>query len=165
MNAKDVIKAELAQSHSWFMAMLADLKDALHTAPNPQSGNHAHWLAGHAVISEGALVCGRIEGKENPLAMWKDHFGRGGQPDPEAKGYPSLDEIMAEHEKLRARTLDVLDSMSEKELDRETDCPPEFAHMFGTAGRCFISLGLHFAFHAGQLADCRRAAGLAPKFG
>ena len=99
------------------------------------------------------------------LSKWDALFGKGTQPDPEFKCYPSLDEMLAAYEEVRAHTLAVLDGMSDEDLDGKSYAPEDRAAMFGTIGQCFGMVGLHPVFHAGQVADARKAAGKTPVFG
>lgn len=166
MNAIAVIKASLEQSRQWVMALMGDMADAQTTFPTPNGGNHPLWVLGHVVHSEASMIPTFVLGEQShPLTKWDKLFGMGSEPSADASQYPSIDELMAEFEKVRAGTLQVLDSYSEADLDKPSKAPEELAVMFGTVGQCFASLGLHCAFHAGQVADARRAAGKKPVFG
>ena len=92
-------------------------------------------------------------------------FGMGSQPVADASAYPSLDELTAEFEKVRANTLKVLDGFTDADLDKPSHAPPDLTSMFGTVGQCLVMAALHCAFHAGQVADARRAMGHKPLFG
>jgi hypothetical protein len=164
MTAIEQIKTALEQSKSWAMALINDVKDAPTTAPTVNGGNHPHWVLGHIIHSEAGMVNGFIQGQPNPLAKWDALFGMGTQPDPQAAGYPPMDELLGEYEKTRTETLKVLDGMSDADLDRPSHAPGNLAPMFGTYGKCFSMLSLHATFHAGQVADARLAAGKKPLF-
>ena len=165
MTAIEQIKTALEQSNTWAMALMNDMKDAPTTAPTVNGGNHPHWVLGHLVHSEAAMVHVFIQGQPSPLAKWDALFGMGTQPDPQGSGYPSMDELLAEFDSVRAETLKVLAGMSDADLDRPSQAPDHLAPMFGTLGKCFSMVSLHSAFHAGQVADARLAAGRKPLFG
>ncbi|MBN1510771.1 MAG: DinB family protein [Phycisphaerae bacterium] len=165
MNAPAAIKASLEQSRQWLTVLLGDVKDTATTFPTPKGGNHPLWALGHVIHSEASMVARFILGRENPLSKWEPLFGMGSVPVADAGKYPSVEELMAEFEKVRAVTLETLDACTDADLDRKSHAPEEYAVMFGTVGQCFISVGLHCAFHAGQVADARRAAGKGPVFG
>jgi hypothetical protein len=158
------LKLSLEQSKNWFFALTSDMKDAPLTAPTPNGGNHPLWVLGHIVYSEAGLVYGMIQGEQNPLAKWKSLFGGGSEPVADASRYPSWDELIAEFEKVRAHTLKTLASFSEKDLERRSHAPAERAMMFGTIGQVLFMVTHHMMFHAGQIADARRAAGRGPLF-
>ena len=164
MNGITAIKASLEQSRQWLMALLSDIKDAPTTFPTPAGGNHPLWVLGHIVHSEASMLARFVLGEQNPLARWDSLFGMGSEPSADAAKYPSIDELMAEFEKVRARTLEHLDSCAEAGLDAPSKAPESLGAMFGTVGQCFVAMGLHCAFHAGQVADARRAAGRDPLF-
>ena len=165
MTAIEHIKTALEQSKSWILALIGDMKDAVATAPTVNGGNHPHWVLGHIIHSEAGMVNGFIQGRPSPLSKWDALFGMGSQPDPQVNGYPSMDELLAEFEKVRADTLNVLDGLNDADLDKPSHAPENLAPMFGTLGQCFSMLSLHASFHAGQVADARLAAGKKPLFG
>ena len=166
MNGIAAIKASLEQSREWLMALMADMKDAATTFPTPKGGNHLLWVLGHVIHSEASMVPRFVLGEQShALAKWDKLFGMGSEPTADAAKYPTIDELMAEFEKVRAGTLKCLDTYTEADLDKPSTAPEELKMMFGTVGQCFTSLGLHCAFHAGQVADARRTAGRKPVFG
>lgn len=165
MNAKDTIKTGLQQSQEWLQALLADIHETATTFPTPNGGNHPLWIYGHLIHSEAAVVSLFILGEENPLAKWDSVFGAKATPVADASAYPSVEELKAAFETTRAKTLQVLEGLSEADLDKRSHAPEEYASMFGTIGKCFVITSLHASFHAGQVADARRAAGKSPVFG
>jgi len=159
MKTTDFIKASLEMSQGWVMGMIENMRDAPLTAPTPNGGNHPLWVLGHLAYAEGNLIDGFVQGKENSLADWKEMFGQGSQPVADAGKYPPFDEVLAKFQEIRANTMSVLDSLSDADLDKPSHAPEEMTQFFGTIGRCFAALSMHFTFHGGQVADARRAAG------
>ena len=104
-------------------------------------------------------------GEANPLAEWKEIFGQGSQPVADASRYPAFDEVLAQFEQTRSRTLKLVDSLSDDDLDKSSKAPEEMRQYFGTIGQCLSGMLLHFTFHGGQVADARRAAGRKPLMG
>lgn len=164
MKTTDFVRQALESGRSWIDAMLNGLEGNELTFPTSQGGNHPLWVVGHLAWAEAAMVGGFILGEENPLARWESLFGMGSQPVADASRYPAMSELRAEWARLRARTLEVLASMTEADLDRPSKAPAEWAEMFGTIGKVFGVVVNHQMFHAGQVADARRAAGLKPVF-
>ena len=165
MNGVAVLKAQLEMGRQWLMALMSDIQGAEVTAPTPNGGNHPLWVLGHVTHSEAGMVNGFVLGQPNPLAKWDRLFGMGTQPVNDINAYPSLAELRAEFDKVRADTLKLLSGMSELDLDKPSLAPAQLSSMFGTVGQCFAAVGLHSTFHAGQAADARRAAGKKPMFG
>jgi hypothetical protein len=165
MDATAVIKTALTMSDEWLTALLNDVKDAPTTFPTPNGGNHPLWAIGHIAHSEASLVAGFVLGEENPLKKWDELFGMGSQPVADASVYPPFDEVLAAYRRARANTLSVLERMSTEELSKPSHAPEEYKSMFGTVGQCLMSVSLHAVFHAGQIADARRAMGKQPVFG
>ena len=159
MNCIDYIAMELQVSQGWIMGLVADIKDAPLTAPTPNGGNHPLWILGHLVHSEANLLNVFIKGEENPLAEWQEMFGIGSTPLNDASKYPSIEEVMAKFEEVRAATLAYLKTLTDADLDKPSHAPEEHKDFFGTIGQCFATMNIHFAFHGGQVADARRAAG------
>ncbi len=89
----------------------------------------------------------------------------GSKPSTDAAAYPPFAEVLGEFEKVRARTLSLLDSYTDADLDKPSKAPDDCKEMFGTVGQCLACLYVHEGFHAGQVADARRAAGKTPVYG
>ena len=147
------------------MGLINDMRDQPTVQPTSNGGNHPHWVLGHLAYSESSLLDGFILGEENRFADLKDQFSAGTTPSASADGYPSMDELMGKFETIRAATLAHLETLSEADLDKPTSAPEELRDFFGTVGACYSAMAVHIAFHAGQVADARRAAGKAPLMG
>ena len=165
MNAIGVMKLSLEMSKSWIMALVTDMKDAPLTPPTPNGGNHPLWVIGHLTYSEANLVCEYIKGDANPLKQWKEIFAGGSQPTLDPSRYPPMEEVLARFEQIRNETMRFIDSLSEEALDKPSHAPNEMKPFFGTVAQCLAAIPIHFAFHGGQVADARRAAGRAPLMG
>lgn len=165
MDCKDLIRISLEQSRMYVMGLLNDMRDAPTAVPTPRGGNHPLWVLGHLVYSEAGLVARFIEGRsDHPLQQWAGLFGGGSEPVADASRYPSFDELLAEFEKIRARTLQVLAGMSDADLEGPAKAPPGREAFFGTRVKCFLMIATHTTFHGGEVADARRAIGRKPVF-
>lgn len=161
MESKQLLVAALEQSFGLVMPLLEDLQSAPLVPTTTKGGNHAHWILGHLVQSEGQFR-EMMRGVANPVNELKPHFAGGTEPDPTASGYPAYGELLARLVTLRKETLDWLDSLSETDLDSASRVvPPGFESFFGTWRQCLLMQAMHWMNHRGQLADCRRAAGRA----
>lgn len=165
MDGIGVLKTQLEMSRQWLMALIADITGAEVTPPTAKGGNHPLWALGHMIHSEAGMLNGFVLGQPNPLAKWDKLFGMGSRPINDINAYPPLVELRAEFDRVRGDTLRLLSSMSEADLDKPSKAPAHLSSMFGTVGQCFATVGLHATFHAGQIADARRAAGKEPVFG
>jgi len=159
MKTIDYIRQEMAMSKGWIGGLMADMQDAPLTVPTPQGGNHPLWIVGHLAYSESNILNCYILGKDSPLAEWKDVFGIGSQPTSDATAYPAYEEVLATFEAVRADTLAYLETIADADLDKPSHAPEDRKDYFGTIGQCLTVMTTHLAFHGGQLADTRRAAG------
>jgi hypothetical protein len=149
----------------WGRPVFEDMRDAPVTFPTPNGGHHPLWGLGHLQFAEGSIVNGLIKGEDNPYEELAPLFWQGTQPVADAEEYPSMDELFAKYDKARAETIALLDTMTDDDLDKPSHAPPEFGDGANTIGKCFAMLIMHAAFHGGQVADTRRAAGRQPLMG
>ena len=162
MTAIEFIKMSLENSKNWAMGLISDMSDAPLTQPTSAGGNHPLWVLGHITCAESDLLDGFILGKPNRFPELQELFAMGTTPALDADQYPMMDELMVKFETIRAATLAHLDTLTEADLDKPSHAPEEFGPFFGTVGACFGAMTIHSSFHAGQVADARRAAGRGP---
>jgi hypothetical protein len=165
MTAIEHIKVSLEQGRRLALALITDMQDAPLCAPTSAGGNHPLWILGHIVHSEANLIARFVLGEGDPLPQRAPLFARTTQPVTDPGAYPAIQELLAEWEKVRAATLRVLSGLTDADLEKPSKAPKEREAMFGTIGKCFSMAALHPAFHAGQVADARRAAGRDPLIG
>ena len=164
MKATELLASQLGTSKAMLAGMLEDLADAPLTAPTASGGNHPLWVAGHVVYSEANLTGPLMFGTPNPLAEWKDLYGRGSEPSYEASDYAqTIPELLAKWDEVRAESLTKLNGLSDEDLSRDVaQCPPGREGFFGTFGKAFSAVVMHPFMHRGQLADARRSLGRSP---
>ena len=162
MNTIDFIKMALESGKGWTLGLIGDMQDAPLTQPTANGGNHPLWVLGHVVHSESTLLDVFILGQPNRFPEYEGVFSMGSTPSTDASQYPSMDELMGKFEEIRAASLAHLDSLTEADLDKPSNAPEDFKDFFGTIGSCFAAMITHMPFHAGQVADARRAAGRPP---
>lgn len=159
MQSKELLISALNLSACLVMPLLEDLKSASLVAPTPAGGNHAHWVLGHLVQSEGHFRS-IMRGIPSPVDHLDPIFGGGSVPDPTGANYPDYAELLVTLVELRAETMQWLESISETDLDQASKViPTGFEPFFGTWRQCLLMQAMHWMNHRGQLADCRRAAG------
>lgn len=160
MQSIDLIRNNLRQSRDRVLLRIEEMRDHSMVAPTPNGGAHTLWTLGHLAFIEGLVVCKMMAGKANPLADWQEIFD-GAEVSGDAERYPSFDEALARCREMRERTLALLDSLTEDDLDRgSAEVPKNFEDTFGTYRLCLQFVADHWYMHRGQLADARRAAGL-----
>ena len=165
MTAIDALKTALHQSQGFFMALVNDMKSDPLRQPTAKGGNHTLWVVGHLTHSEAGIVSGFLLGEPNPLAKWDYLFGQKSQPVADASKYPSMDELLAAYDKVRAATLKQLDRYTDADLEKPSKAPEQLKAFFGTIGTAFSGIAVHQTFHAGQVSCCRKAAGRDPILG
>ncbi len=162
MESKQLLITALRQSQGLVWPLFEDLRSAPHV-PSTVGGNHAHWIAGHLLVSEGHMLHAIMRGEANPVERFAPLFAGRTRPDPAAQGYPAYDEVLEQLGAMRAKTLELLESLDEAALDQPSrGVPPGFEAFFGVWRQCFLMQALHWMNHRGQLADCRRSAGREP---
>lgn len=164
MLAVDLLRSALVMSREGLHALIADIRQKPELAlvrPAPGKGNHALWTMGHLCAVEGAIQSS-IAGRENPHQDLWARFGPGTAPSSDGAG-PSFEELVNKFNDIRQETLAILDRIGDGGLDRPPSViPPGFEEAMRTIGQTFMLITLHQMVHYGQIADCRRAAGLKP---
>jgi uncharacterized damage-inducible protein DinB len=163
MKTVEFIRMGLEASSRMTLALLEDMKDTPLAFPTAKGGNHPLWIMGHIAYSEGFLIHELMLGGENPLAHWKEIYSFGTEPTADPSRYPDFDSALKAFRDVRAKTMRVLEGLTDADLDLPTKkCPPDLKEVFGTYGQCLLMSILHPVNHRGQVADARRAVGRKP---
>ena len=159
MYTKDAIRFSLNLAEGAMFQSLAAIEDAPLTFPTPNGGCHPMWVLGHLSFVE-ALTHELLAGEANPIAGWGSMFGPSTIASAEAGQYPSFTEVRSRYTQLRKRTLQLLDSFSEADLDKRVSNPPQgLEEQFATYGKALLTLAVHQALHRSHVSDAVRAAG------
>ena len=103
-----------------------------------------------------------LAGKKNPAGEWAALFGQDSTATDDVAQYPPLEEVVARYMQLRRKNLQLLDSLSEIDLDKRTPWQPKgVEEHFSTYGKALLTLALHQMAHRGQITDAIRSAGRA----
>lgn len=160
MDSIDLIAGNLRRSDSIVLARVEDMRGSCMVPATP-GGAHTLWLLGHLAYIEGLVIRQFMLGEPNGLAGHEALFD-GDAVSQDTGDYPAFDEVLASCREQRALTHDLLASLTETDLDRESRSAPDAAReLFGTWRDCLQYAPDHWLMHRGQLADARRAAGLA----
>jgi len=159
MQTKEAIKFALTVSNGAVLSVIDEMSGAATTFPTPNGGCHPLWVLGHLTLIEGTIPA-ILFGDKNPAAEWQQYFGENSEPVADASAYPPFTEVREKYLQLREQNLNLLESLSEKDLDKPTKAPPKGREQeFATFGRSFLTLALHEMLHRANVTDARRAAG------
>ncbi|MEI9813941.1 MAG: DinB family protein [Acidobacteriota bacterium] len=159
MYSKDAIRFSLQLADQAMLPALSQVENAPLTFPTPNGGCHPLWTLGHLTFVE-AMTHQLLAGDANPIEHWAPLFAPETVPTADPSQYPSFEEVRARYTQLRTRTLQLLDSFSEGDLDnRIANPPPGLEEPFATYGKALLTLSLHQMMHRGHLTDAIRAAG------
>lgn len=160
MDSIDLVRENLERSAELVLVRIEDMRAHCILAPTPRGGCHTLWVLGHLAYIEGQVIRQFMLGEPHPSADWEAAFD-GSEVSQRAEDFPPFDEVLSTCRDTRRRTLELLASFEEGDLDAESVAAPGgFERLFGTRRRCFQFVADHWYMHRGQLADARRAAGL-----
>lgn len=160
MQSIELIRQNLEGSRDRVLARVEEMREHCVVFPTPRGGGHTIWVLGHLAYIEGLVVREFMQGQENPLADWEETFD-GADTSGAMEHFPPFDEVLARCREARESTLALVDSLSERDLDRPSaKIPRGFDDTFGTYRLCLQYAADHWYMHRGQLADSRRAAGI-----
>src|SRR5512140_1635054 len=160
MQSIDLIRDNLKKSRDRVLARVREMREHGAVFPTPKGGPHTLWVLGHLAYIEALVIRGFMLGEANPLAEWENVFD-GSDVSGDVSRYPPFDEVLATCLEMRERTMTVIDSLSEDDLDKvSAGAPKGWEETFGTYRLCLQFVADHWYMHRGQLADARRAAGL-----
>ena len=161
MQTKEAIQFALTISNRALLNVIDEMSGAATTFPTPQGGCHPLWVLGHLALVEG-MIPAALLGEPNAAADWAPLFGENSEPVADPAAYPTFAEVRAKYVQMRERNLQLLDALSESDLDKPTLAPPKGREQeFATYGRSFLVLALHQMIHRGHVTDARRAARVA----
>ena len=159
MTTKEMLQFALTLSDKAVMTHLDTMSDDPTQYPTPNGGCHPLWVLGHLTLIEGYIPA-VLFGEANPAAHWGHLFGEHTQPVADASLYPSFAEVRSKYVELRSRNLQLLESLSEADLDRPTKAPPQGREReFATFGSSLLVLAMHQTMHRAHATDAQRAAG------
>lgn len=161
MYTKDAIKYSLNLAEQGVLRSMANIEDAPLTFPTENGGCHPLWVLGHIAFAEG-MTNELLTGRENPAGDWASLFGQDSMVTDDVSKYPSLEEVREKYLQLRKANLQLLDSLSESDLDKATSNPPKgLEEHFATYGKSLLTLALHQMSHRSHITDAIRSAGRA----
>jgi uncharacterized damage-inducible protein DinB len=158
MYTKDAIRYSLNLADQAVMRSLETIENAPLTFPTQNGGCHPLWVLGHLAFVEG-LTHEMLGGGSNPVGDWAPIFGQDSVPTEDATQYPTLREVRAQYVQLRKRNLQLLESMTEADLDKPTPFQPMgLEEHFATHGKALLTIALHQMAHRAHITDAIRTA-------
>jgi DinB superfamily len=158
MDFKASICSSLAASDFIVQNYLEDISpEELLMRPVP-AANHIAWQLGHLIRSERRLAEAASPGTmpDLPKGFDERHSKEAAASD-DPKKFLSKDEYLAIAKDVRKGTLNLLDNLSDDDLDKPVSGPaPPFVKRRGDA---LVTIGPHWMLHAGQWAILRRKLG------
>lgn len=101
--------------------------------------------------------------KARGVQGYAEKFGPGSRPSGEAADYPPVEEVLAYMRERRKALSDLLDGMSDEDLNRRTpEGTPEFLREWSDV---FRTASWHEGLHSGQVSVAHRALGNKPVTG
>ena len=160
MQSIELIRNNLIKSENIVLSRIEDMREHCLVFPTPKGGCHTLWVLGHLAYIEALVIQEFMLGEQNSLIEWKELFD-GDEILEDASQYPHFDQVLMKCREMRKATLQLIDSLTENDLDKIGDkVPKEAEDLFGTYRLCLQFVADHWYMHRGQLADSRRAAGL-----
>jgi uncharacterized damage-inducible protein DinB len=96
------------------------------------------------------------------VAHWAPIFGQDTVPTADAAQYPAFAKVRDQYVQLRNRNLQLLESMTEADLDKPTPWQPKgLEEHFATFGKALLTIAMHQMAQRGQITEAVRAAGRA----
>lgn len=160
MESIELIRGNLRRSRDLVLARIEELEPYAWTPPTTAGGGSALWILGHLATLEAMVRVRFLEDRASPRAPWEPVFDGDAPPGDPAR-CPSFGDVLDACRAERAATIALVDGLAEADLDRAArGAPAAEPELFGTWRSCLQYLADHWLMHRGQLADCRRAAGL-----
>jgi hypothetical protein len=164
MNTKDAILYVLNTARYVTNAYLSDLSDQeLLIRPTP-GAHHIAWQIGHLLLSEAMMVNAVTPGSaiSFPAGFEVLHAAPKGPAEPAAAyadsavpgAFYTKDRYVDLRTRLRAKTLELIDSIPLNELDAPG--PEKMRAYAPTKGAVLLAIGTHEMMHSGQWAVVRR---------
>ena len=164
MSLKSCLKSQLLASRDYSEKLLSAFDTPQAWVHQVHShANHPLWFAGHMGVSDDffiSLVAPQRVARRPDLV---ERFGTGSQPVGDPSAYPPVDDVLGYMRERRQTLLDVLDSMSDEELQRTT--PPGTPDFLRDYAAVFQTASWHEGLHSGQVSVTHRALGHKPVTG
>ncbi|MDK1020711.1 MAG: DinB family protein [Candidatus Hydrogenedentes bacterium] len=120
---------------------------------------HPLWQMGHLSWAHDFIINQWFLGGESVIsaeysAVFAPEVMKGKTPTAKASDYPSWDEVMESYDKACARTIELIEGLSDEDLPGglRGDVSERARSHFGNMGEALMMMSLHDAHHRGQIA-------------
>lgn len=119
--------------------------------------NTAYWIVAHLAWTEHFLIIEGIGGESMGIE-WLNDFGFGSNPE-EVKNGPAYEEILATREKIHERAMEILNRLTDEELEEENNIGANFG---GKKNKEVVLMHAirHEPMHIGQISWILKANGI-----
>lgn len=167
MGLKEQAKHGLATSRRMLDAVIDGLNSDADWFYQPtEKANHAMWVIGHLGLADNMFAAKFRPDTNKEPAGYKDLFWFGSEPSGDATKYPSVSEVLSYFRERRENLLQVLDDLSDDELNAAAPPADERSPLAGAPnlGQAFHFVAFHEGIHTGQVTVCHRGLGNAPVY-
>ena len=155
MSVKDAIRQTLDMSQNILSKYISDLDDDAIRLRPMEGINPIAWQLGHLLSFERSMVEGIKPGSSPALPEgFDDNHSTDAAKAKRDSGYRTLSEYQAMMQAQRTATKQVLDGLSEQEL--EAPAPERFRSFTATVKDGLNMVGIHDLMHSGQFVIVRR---------
>lgn len=160
----DIAVNQIRFARKYTLGLIEDVDPADWFVRPNDAPTHLAWQIGHLAMAQYALTMIRLRGKEPDdealisKAFFRQ-FQKGTIPEDDPSKYPTVDELLAQLERVHDASLRELASYVDDELDVKL---PEPHAVFDTKLGSVFFCSTHELIHAGQIGLLRRLLGKSP---
>jgi DinB family protein len=156
MNQKERIKLELHSARKFSESLFESFKTPEHWMHQVEPrAYHPLWIAGHIALAENFSIQLLDPKRSFEKPLYREKFAVGTRPTRDLNDYPPLEEILEYMRERRATLLDILESLSDEDLEKPA--PPGSPRFVPDVGSVFCGAAWHEAMHSGQVNVVYRA--------
>ncbi|MCG8585050.1 MAG: DinB family protein [Pirellulales bacterium] len=164
MSHAELVTGQIRKARMYTKDMLGHVADDAWFRQPTEGVTHVAWQVGHLAVAQYNLALLRMRGEADNDAKlipkdFRTQFGKGSVPVPDARVYPSPDEIRGVFNGVYDRALAEIASASNESLNEPAGNPHP---MFKTKLEALEWCAMHEFIHAGQIALLRRLFGAEP---
>lgn len=142
--------------------MLSNVPDEAMARQFPGVVNHPAWTIGHLCTSSAFVLFLLEEKLDASLQLEREKYGPGSVPNSTRSNYPSKQQLLAELRSMHTQVAKAVEAKHDAYFAKQA--PEAVRSFFPTIGRGVMYLiACHEPYHQGQLAQWKKAAGIASK--
>ncbi len=128
--------------------------------------NHPLWIIGHLALADNMFASKFRPDVDSKPDGWEELFWFGTEPSSDRNKYPNPEEVLAYFRDRREVLLNVLDELTEAELNAAAPAADQRSAIAGApnVGQMFIFTAYHEGMHTGQFTVAHRGLGHPPMY-